>query len=650
MSCGCGCSGEVVAYEEWDEEDVTAAEYQGRSVTLNKPFRTKGGAKKFAVYTKNGSGNVVIVRFGDPNMEIKRDDPARRKAFRSRHNCDNPGPKWKARYWSCRQWRGGKKVEAGMEDYIFSTPEGARQKSTEIGFGGEIHSDQMADGTPMYFPGPNEEEFQMWFDKNDSHDASASKCNCGNIEAKDADDPCTEGYEQYGMKMKNGRKVPNCIPIKSKADEVEAAEPTPNDTESHDEYMTRCQEAGYTKEECMKAHEGHEFEVEGYYDDDKKKAAECGYGEKMIDGECRKVAVTLELKLEEIEAKLIAETGKTVYEIRGIAFHEGMNKNNWSLTEEGARSVAQQMKDSDLTLYHPAANENGAGFTRNEEGLEESNVGRIVGASFFKTEGGYEVRYVAHVTQTELFPSLASGLWKEDGYGVSIGGSGIPVSADENGLVFGEDFTFDHLALVVKPAYDRANVESIEKIVIEEEMIASEPTFIGHSIADVNQPTVKSMTEEENIETNYEAQIEAMQAELVLANSRVAEFEAQVAAKAEEERMTLVTKASELGMSGHDELSTPTLETLIASWEEAHPAPTPVEMTPIASETKPVEAVEASEAPQVANYLNGRMVANDEAVYAKAFNLWANTWNKTLAGAERTRMAAPSYNDIKEMR
>ena len=557
MSCGCGCSGEVVAYEEWDEEDVTAAEYQGRSVTLNKPFRTKGGAKKFAVYTKNGSGNVVIVRFGDPNMEIKRDDPARRKSFRARHNCKTPGPKWKARYWSCRQWRGGKKVEA-------------------------------EDGSP---------------------------CGCG----------CND-------------------------ENAEAAEPTPNDTESHDEYMTRCQEAGYTKEECMKAHEGHEFEVEGYYDDEKKKAAECGYGEKMIDGECRKVAVTLDLKLEEIEAKLIAETGKTVYEIRGIAFHEGMNKNNWSLTEEGARSVAQQMKDSDLTLYHPAANENGAGFTRNEEGIEESNVGRIVGASFFKTDNGYEVRYVAHVTQTELFPSLASGLWKEDGYGVSIGGSGIPVSADENGLVFGEDFTFDHLALVVKPAYERANVESIEKIVIEEEMIASEPTFIGHSIADVNQPTVKSMTEEENIETNYEAQIEAMQAELVLANSRVAEFEAQVAAKAEEERMTLVTKASELGMSGHDELSTPTLETLIASWEEAHPAPTPVEMTPIASETKPVEAVEASEAPQVANYLNGRMVANDEAVYAKAFNLWANTWNKTLAGAERTRMSAPSYNDIKEMR
>ena len=82
-----------------------SAEYQGRKVTLNKPFRTPDGPKKFAVYTKNGSGKVVIVRFGDPNMEIKRDNPARRKSFRARHKCDTaPGPKWKARYWSCRMW------------------------------------------------------------------------------------------------------------------------------------------------------------------------------------------------------------------------------------------------------------------------------------------------------------------------------------------------------------------------------------------------------------------------------------------------------------------------------------------------------------------------------------------------------------------
>lgn len=71
---------------------------------LNKPFRTPKGPKKFSVYVKNDKGNVVKVNFGDPNMEIKRDDPNRRKNFRARHNCDNPGPKWKARYWSCRFW------------------------------------------------------------------------------------------------------------------------------------------------------------------------------------------------------------------------------------------------------------------------------------------------------------------------------------------------------------------------------------------------------------------------------------------------------------------------------------------------------------------------------------------------------------------
>lgn len=78
---------------------------------LNKPFRTPGGPKKFSVYVKNEKGNVVKVNFGDPNMEIKRDNPARRKNFRARHNCANPGPKWKARYWSCYQWRAGAPVK-----------------------------------------------------------------------------------------------------------------------------------------------------------------------------------------------------------------------------------------------------------------------------------------------------------------------------------------------------------------------------------------------------------------------------------------------------------------------------------------------------------------------------------------------------------
>lgn len=78
---------------------------------LNKPFRTPKGPKKFSVYVKNDKGNVVKVNFGDPNMEIKRDNPARRKSFRARHKCDtSPGPRWKAKYWSCKMWESKKSV------------------------------------------------------------------------------------------------------------------------------------------------------------------------------------------------------------------------------------------------------------------------------------------------------------------------------------------------------------------------------------------------------------------------------------------------------------------------------------------------------------------------------------------------------------
>tara|TARA_A100001035_G_C27752408_1_gene487106 strand:+ start:585 stop:1412 length:828 start_codon:yes stop_codon:yes gene_type:complete len=91
---------------------IMEAEYQGKQVKLNDPIRTSENPnKKFKVYTKGPNGNIVVVRFGDPNMSIKRDDPNRRKSFRARHNCDNPGPKYKARYWSCYQWRAGAKVD-----------------------------------------------------------------------------------------------------------------------------------------------------------------------------------------------------------------------------------------------------------------------------------------------------------------------------------------------------------------------------------------------------------------------------------------------------------------------------------------------------------------------------------------------------------
>ena len=94
------------------KEDINEAEYQGRKVKLNKPMR--GDVKKFKVYVKNPKGNVVKVNFGhggssaksagEKTMQIQKDIPSRRKAFRARHNCDNPGPRHKARYWSCKAW------------------------------------------------------------------------------------------------------------------------------------------------------------------------------------------------------------------------------------------------------------------------------------------------------------------------------------------------------------------------------------------------------------------------------------------------------------------------------------------------------------------------------------------------------------------
>ncbi len=81
-----------------------AAEYQGRKVKLGKPFLTPDGPKKRSVYVKNDKGNVVKVNFGSKEMKIRKSNPEARKSFRARHKCDNPGPRWKARFWSCRQW------------------------------------------------------------------------------------------------------------------------------------------------------------------------------------------------------------------------------------------------------------------------------------------------------------------------------------------------------------------------------------------------------------------------------------------------------------------------------------------------------------------------------------------------------------------
>jgi hypothetical protein len=84
-----------------DDEELDEAEYRGRKVDLNKPFRTPGGPRKFAVYTKNDKGNIVKVGFGQPGMRVNNDDPAKARSFRKRMRCDNPGPRWRAKWWSC---------------------------------------------------------------------------------------------------------------------------------------------------------------------------------------------------------------------------------------------------------------------------------------------------------------------------------------------------------------------------------------------------------------------------------------------------------------------------------------------------------------------------------------------------------------------
>jgi len=102
MGEGCGYT------FKFEKQPMEEAEYQGRKVKLNKIMQ--GDQKKFKVYVKNDKGNVVVVHFGQGGdakggtMRIRKSNPKARKSFRARHNCDNPGPKWKARYWACRTW------------------------------------------------------------------------------------------------------------------------------------------------------------------------------------------------------------------------------------------------------------------------------------------------------------------------------------------------------------------------------------------------------------------------------------------------------------------------------------------------------------------------------------------------------------------
>lgn len=145
------------------KDSMEKAEYQGRTVTLDKPFRMPAGSsKKFGVYVKAGD-RVKRVTFGDPNMEIRRDDAQARANFRARHSCDTATDKTTARYWSCRMWEAGTTVseatKRSLNDDMFTTAAEAAARSMDLGLNGEVHVHETADGMAVYMPGAEHEDY-----------------------------------------------------------------------------------------------------------------------------------------------------------------------------------------------------------------------------------------------------------------------------------------------------------------------------------------------------------------------------------------------------------------------------------------------------------------------------------------------------------
>ena len=156
-----------------------------------------------------------------------------------------------------------------------------------------------------------------------------------------------------------------------------------------------------------------------------------------------------------------------------------------------------------------------------------------------------------------------------------------------------------------------------------------------------------TIVEETNESEALVAEIEALKASMVLREATISEFKAQEDARVEEDRMNLVSKASEMGLKGHEEFSSETLNTMIASWENSRP--TFEAAVPATSEPTEETAV-ASEQPTavVANYLNGVLVESDEKLYSRCYNAWANAWNRTLSGIEVSDgMRAKPYDEVK---
>ena len=344
----------------------------------------------------------------------------------------------------------------------------------------------------------------------------------------------------------------------------------------------------------------------------------------------------------------VGANSKSVVLIEGIAFHSGLNKNNWELGPDAAKSVANQMKGTDLTLNHPKTT--GVGFGRNMTGgVDEGVVGIVTEAEYIDLpDGEWMVRYRAEVHRAELFEALESGMWLRPGYGVSIGGYGVPDSLDSStGIAkFNSDFTLDHLAIVHKPAYPDANIEAAVRVDVEElatpKAETTAPLKYGSSLAMANEG---SQMTDADIQSNEE--MEALKAELVLANATIEKHNREIAEAAEQERIVLVNRATELGMSGHDDLSGDTLSNLIASWESANPVveekviemPSVDESPVVASEAVPEPVSESA----VSNYLNTQMVTSSEDLYSRCFNAWASAYNRGLGVVDER---APRFEEL----
>ena len=598
--------------------DYQAAEYKGRKVTLNKPFRTSGGPKKFAVYVQNESGNVVIVRFGDPNMEIKRDDPNRRKNFRSRHNCDSPGPKTKARYWSCKMWERSKSVTDYTSD----------------------EDDEVNDEIDLVFAElwEQNEEQPIFLDFEEIIEADED-CGCGS-------DCCDD--ETVEAKMIRKDVFDNPGEAQKRAKELGL-----DGIHSHEEDGKTVFMPGKNHEDYIKK-VGKDIpkKVEGYKkkkEDDKYASYgdTCPPGKEMRNGKCVRVAVTMDATLTHAESIVEAKTGKTVVKISGVAFHEGMNKNNWSITRAGVDNILPQMIDADVTLNHPKAEQ--GRFKRNMAGIDEGVIGRVTRAWVEGSEDSWEVHFEATVERSELFEVLESGLWFRSEYGVSIGGTGVPdriVEAEDGKtqMVFEHDFTFDHLAIVHKPAYPRARIENAVKV---EEAVSQEMFKYGLPPEGGHTKKANIMSEEVvNEEVIASEEVDAMaemEKALILANSRIAEFEAKAAEEAENARLALVKEASEIGLKGHESLPSETIKELMASWNESRPAHK--EMKPVEPAADVVASVSSPSTPVVANYLNGKLIESPEADYASSFNSLVAAYNRGSGGEDN----APTFEEAKNM-